>query len=151
MTEMQVGDQTLRYDRVATAAIYATLDHGGAETCGCTCCKNFAMQRNLVYPASFRTLLDHLGIDRNKEGEVFEYGPAQDGCHIYGGSFYFVGELVTWGERNSSAPDSHQFEFFFTSVGPDAPAFRGGPQLAIEFTTHLIWALPDPPQYKTRT
>ena len=150
MTEMQVGDQTVRYDREATAAAYGTLDHGGAETCNCTFCKNFVMQRNLIYPASFRTLLEQLGIDPNKEGEVFEYGPAQDGCHIYGGWFYFVGEMVTWGERNSSAPGAHQFEFFFNSVGPDAPAFRGRPRLTVEFTTHVKWVLPDPPEYRAR-
>jgi hypothetical protein len=151
MTEMRVGDQTVRHDREATAAAYGTIEHGGAETCGCTFCKNFLIQRNLAYPASFRRLLDQLGIDPNKEGEVFEYGPVEDGCYLYGGWFYFVGEMVTWGERNSNAPDAHQFEFFFTSVGPDSPAFRAGPRLTLEFTTHLKWVLPDPPQYETRT
>ena len=75
MTEMQIGDQTIRYDRDATAAVYGTLEHGFAEQCGCIFCKNFAVQRNLVYPASFRALLEQLGIDPNKEGEAFEYGP----------------------------------------------------------------------------
>jgi hypothetical protein len=145
MTEMQICDQTVRYDRDATAAVYGTLEHGGAEECGCVFCKNFTVQRDLVYPASFKALLERLGIDPHKEGEVFEYGPVEDGCHLYGGWFYFVGEMVRWGERNSNAPDSHQFEFFFTSIGPNAPAFRGGPRLTIEFTTHVKWVLPNNP------
>lgn len=70
-----------------------SLEHGFAEECGCIFCKNFAAQRNLVYPASFRTLLEQLGIDPNKEGEAFEYGPVKDGCHLYGGWFHFVGQL----------------------------------------------------------
>jgi hypothetical protein len=151
MTEARVGDQTVRYDREATVAIYGSLEHGFAEKCGCMFCKNFAIQRDVVYPASFRVLLEQLGIDPNKEAEAFEYGPVEDGpvedgCHLYGGWFYFVGEMVTAGEVNRNAPDSHRFEYYFTSVGPDAPAFRGGPRLTIEFETHVKWVLPESPQ-----
>jgi hypothetical protein len=149
MTEMRVGDQIIRYDRDATAAVYGTLEHGDAEECGCTFCKNFAVQRELIYPPSFRALLEQLGVDPNKEGEIFECGPVKDGCHLYGGWFHFVGEMVTAGERDHNAPDSHQFEFFFTSTGPNAPAFRGGPRLTIEFTTHVKWVLPESPHYRT--
>jgi hypothetical protein len=73
MTEALFGDQTVRYDREATAAIYGTLEHGDADECGCIYCKNFAVQRDLVYPASFKSVLEQLGIDFNKEGEIFEY------------------------------------------------------------------------------
>jgi hypothetical protein len=52
MTETQVGSQTIRYDRDATAAVYRTLEHSSAEECGCIFCKNFAAQRDLVYPES---------------------------------------------------------------------------------------------------
>jgi len=141
MTEMQIGDQTVRHDRDRTAAVYGSLEHGFAEKCGCIFCRNFAAQRNLVYPSSFRALLEQLGIDPNKEGEAFEYGPVEDGCHLYGGWFYFVGEMVAAGERNCNAPDAHHFEFFFTTAHPNPRAFRDGPMLAIEFTTHVKWIL----------
>ena len=143
MTEMRIGDQTIRSDRDATAAVYRNLEHGFAEKCGCIFCENFAAQRNLVYPASFRTLLEQLGIDPNKEGEAFEYGPVEDGCHLYGGWFYFVGEMVTAGERNCNAPDSRYFEYFFTTAHPSDRACRDGPMLAVEFTTHVKWVLPE--------
>jgi hypothetical protein len=123
MTEMQIGDQTIRYDRDATAAVYGTKEHGFAEGCGCIFCKNFAVQRNLVYPASFRALLEQLGIDPNKEGEAFECMPVEDGCHLYGGWFYLLGELITAGEQNTNAADSHHFEFFFRRAGSNVPAF----------------------------
>jgi hypothetical protein len=51
MIEVQTGDQTARYDREATTAVYGSLEHGGAEKCGCMFCKNFDVQRDLVYPA----------------------------------------------------------------------------------------------------
>jgi hypothetical protein len=143
MTEMQIGDQTIRYDRDATVAVYESLEHGDAEECGCIFCKNFTAQRNLVYPPSFRALLEELGVDPNKEGEVFEYGPAESGCHLYGGWFYLVGELVTARERNSIPADSNQFAYWFTGNCPDAPAFHDGPLLAIEFTTQVKWVLRD--------
>jgi hypothetical protein len=135
MTEMRIGDQTIRYDRDATAAVYRTINRGDAEECGCLFCENFAVQRDLVYPASFRALLEQVGIDPAKEGEVFEYGPAQDGHYSYGGWFYFVREMVSAGEKNTASADSHHFEFWFTSHCLNAPAFRGGPLLAVEFTT----------------
>jgi hypothetical protein len=150
MTELQAGDQAIRYDREATAAIYAGLKHGYAEECGCVLCRNFAAHRDVVYPASFRALLDDIGIDPNKEVEAFEYGPLPDGRHLYGGWFYFVGEMITWGERNCNPPDSdHDFEFFFTSIGPPAPAFRDRPRLTLEFTTRVPWVLAESPRYRT--
>ena len=51
MTELQLGGQTIRYDRAATAKIYQTLEHGEAESCGCHFCRDFAA---LNFPASFR-------------------------------------------------------------------------------------------------
>ena len=150
MVEMQIRGQTIRFDRGATAAVYETVARGDAEQCGCISCENFAAQRDVVYPDSFRALLTQLGIDANKEGEAFDYGAIEDGRHLYGGWFYLVGEIVTDGERNfksrdshHAAPASHYFDFFFTTSHPDAEAFRGGPILAIEFTTHAKWVLPE--------
>jgi hypothetical protein len=148
MTQLQIGDQTVRYDRAATAAIYANLERGFAEECGCLFCQNFAAQRNLVYPVSFLTLLEQLGIDPNKEGEAFELGPLQDGFHLYGGWFYFVGEMVTWGEQSTNAGDT--FEFWFTSVGTGPHAFRAGPRLTLEFSAHVRWTLPESPESARR-
>jgi hypothetical protein len=146
MQEMRVGDQTIRYDRAATAAAYRTVKRGFAEECGCIFCKNFAAQRDLAYPTSFRAILEQLGIDPNKEGEAYVCRPIEDGYHSYGGWFYFVGEMVTWGERNSHAPQCDEFEFFFTSIGIVTPAFRDGPRLTIEFMTRVRWALAEGPE-----
>jgi len=139
--QAQIGDQTIRYDRESTAAVYKTIERGDAEECGCIFCKNFALQRDRAYPASFKALLEQLGIDPHKEGEVFECGPVTDGCHLYGGWFYFIGEMVAAGERTNSDPETHDFESFFTTSHPSAPEFGDGPLLAIEFATHVKWVL----------
>ena len=141
VTEMRVGDQTIRYDREATAAIYASLRNGWAEDCGCAGCRNLAAQRGVIYPASFRELLDQLGIDPNKEAEAVADGPLENGLHHYGGWFFFVGEMVTAGERLSHASDSPYFKYFFTRGGPCPKEFRGGPQLGIEFEAQIKWIL----------
>src|SRR5271170_8437695 len=145
MTELQIGDQAIRYDREATAAIYRGRANGFAERHGCVFCRNFAAQRAVIYSPSFLALLETLGIDSNKEDDNTEYGPVEDGCHLWGGWFYFVGEMVVWGEQNTQAPDAHDFQYFFTTTGPGATAFPGRPLLGIEFMAHLKWILPESP------
>jgi hypothetical protein len=73
MTEVQAGDQAVRCDREATAAIYRELKHGFAAECGCVFCRNFAAQRDLIYPASFRGLLAEIGIDADEEFADLEW------------------------------------------------------------------------------
>ena len=57
--------------------------------------------------------------------------------------------MIAAGQYNFGAPDSHHFDYFFTKSHPKAEAFRGGPVLAIEFTTHVKWVLPENPQWRT--
>jgi hypothetical protein len=150
LTELKVGDQAIRYDREATEAIYNARTQGFAEKCGCAFCRNFAAQREKIYPQSFRALLEEIGIDPNTEDDNTEYGPTNDGCHSWGGWFYFVGQMAVWGEQNSQAPDAPEFQFFFTTTGPGAISFPGRPLLGIEFTTHLRWILPEDPDLARR-
>jgi hypothetical protein len=72
MQQIQLGDQIIRYDHLRTRAAYAVIENGSAERCGCPYCRNFIAQRDTLYPESFRVLLDQLGIDAEKEGEVYE-------------------------------------------------------------------------------
>jgi len=104
MVELQVGDQTIRYDRQATAQIYATTTTGWAERCGCAGCRNYVVQRDEIYPPVFRELLDRLGIDPNKEAEVVLDGPLESGLCHYGGWFFFVGEMLKPSDTWESLP-----------------------------------------------
>jgi hypothetical protein len=160
MVEMQLGDQRIRYDRDATAEIYASSRTGWAERCGCAGCRNYLAQRDEIYPPLFKELLDRLGIDLRKEAEVVADGPLKSGLHHYGGWFFFVGEALTPSDSWEAVPgtqvkmrqhqdvsevrDSPYFAFFFTGVGPRPKEFRGvKPRFAIEFEAHFEWVLPE--------
>jgi hypothetical protein len=138
LVEMRVGDQTIRCDRNRTQYVYSTIEKGGADECGCIYCQNFAAQRDSAYPDSFKLLLDRLGIDPAKEGEAYEIGPIDGGKFSYGGWLYFTGEMIEAGTKNTTLD---AFEFWFTTKCPDAPAFHGGPLLAVEFLTAINWVL----------
>jgi len=145
MEEIHLGDQTIRFDREKTRAAYATIDYGSPEKCGCQFCRNFAVQRKLIYPQQFRELLDRLGVDAEKEGDVYEGTPS--GPLVgYGGWFYLAGEIVEAGERlTMTAPP---FEYFFRmSYRPIAVADFGEEVLALEFSTKVPWILAEPPEW----
>jgi hypothetical protein len=143
MEELRLGDQLLRYDREATIAAYKLLTTGGAERCNCIHCRNFAAQRATVYPENFRTLLLRLGIDPNKEGEVFDMvGPYEDRLRPTGGWFYFVGELLEKGEKRISDGDFH---YWFQPSFPCPPKCFGDKVAAIEFVTNIPWVLLEDP------
>lgn len=84
----------------------------------------FAAQLSSVFPDEFRFLLKNIGIDPLKEGEVYELGPEGD-RRIYGGWFYFSGEIIKAGERNVTPP-------LTSSIGSlMANAFRNPPPIPV--------------------
>ena len=142
MTELRIGDQLIRFDRDATIAAYAQMQCGGADRCSCSGCRNFARLRHDVYPEAFRDLLNTLGVDPKKEGEAVHYGPKETGRHLYGGWFYFVGEVVEAGERSSNASDD--FQYWTGTSFPRPPVAFGKTVAAVEFMTELPWVLEEP-------
>ena len=154
MAEFRLGDQLVQYDRNATLAAYAELQHGDAERCGCSGCRNFIATREQAFPDMFRTFLAELGIDANKEGEAIHYGPISGGQHFYGGWFYFVGKLIEAGEKLKTIrlPGSltviqqgpgpgEGFQYWFSSSFARPPAIFGSRVGAVEFTTVVPWVL----------
>lgn len=146
MEQIHLGDQIIGYDSVRTITAYAAMKNGSAERCGCAYCRNFVAQRGTVYPEEFRLLLDRLGINPDKEGEVYE-GSAEDSLMVYGGWFYLAGELIEAGERMTDAGPGFQY-FFRRSHRPTTLADFGDEVLALEFSTRLPWAIPDEPEWR---
>jgi hypothetical protein len=140
MIEMKLGDQVIRYDPEATAAIYAALRNGWAENCGCVGCRNLLAQRDEIYPTVFRELLQRLGIDPNKEAEAVADGPLENGLHHYGGWFFFVGEMVRPSDE-AFIIESPYFGYFISRGGPRPKEFRAGPALSVGFQAHFKWVL----------
>lgn len=143
MEELCLGDQMIRYDREATLAAYGAMASSGADRCGCVHCRNFAAQRDTVYPPEFRALLTQLGIDPNKEGEVYDkVGPFDSRVRPTGGWFYFVGELIRPGEELMQAGD---FQYWFQPSFPRPPACFIKSVGAIEFSLDIPWVLDEDP------
>jgi hypothetical protein len=121
-----------------------SLGFGDAERYGCLYCRNFAAQRSTAYPEKFRLLLDQLGIDAAKEGEVYEAG--SDGTlNVYGGWLYFAGELIEAGGRLT--PDASGFQYYFVDAKqlPAPGADFGESVAAVEFYTKLPWVIAEKP------
>jgi hypothetical protein len=149
MEQISLGDQIVCYDSVRTRAAYAAMKNGSAERCGCPYCRNFLAQRSTVYPEGFRILLDQLGIDPEKEGEVYE-GIIEGSLVGYGGWFYLAGELVEAGERMTDAGVGFQY-FFRRSHKPTMLADFGDEVLALEFSTRLPWVISEEPEWPVKT
>src|SRR4051812_23714034 len=87
-------DWTLTVDRVATLTTYASVLNGSAEDCGCTECRNYSVNKEIVFPTVAISLFDQLGIDYSKESEVWRMFKDKDGSHRYNGTFHFKGSFI---------------------------------------------------------
>jgi hypothetical protein len=141
MEELRLGDQLIRYDHEATVAAYSAAP--SSDRCGCVHCRNFAAQRDTVFPPEFRALLTLLGIDPNKEGALYDkVGPFDLRIRPTGGWFYFVGELTKPGQKLMQAGD---FQYWFQPSFPRPPVCFGESVGAIEFSLDVTWVLDEDP------
>jgi hypothetical protein len=138
------GDFEYSVDREATLRAYAAAEFGGADTCECDGCRNFRVARKNVFPKEFLELLDRLGIDPAKDGEVYHNGRLAPGCHHYGGWYHFVGALL-------KTADSHVdmgggFLVWMTQPGaPRLAPLEDLPVVQLEFVAENVrWILNEP-------
>jgi len=93
MITIPFKDWTLKVDREATVAAYAAVTNGSAGDCDCADCKNYSASRDNIFPLFVKSLLAQLGIDCNKESEVWKIDRDVDGLHLYNGFFHFKGSF----------------------------------------------------------
>ena len=145
--ELAVGPQKVRLDLKATHALYQqTIRAPGAEDCGCIYCKNYAAQRDRIFPAEFISLLKELGIDPAKEWEAFNYDFDVKNPHrlsLYGGWFLFVGELLD--KLETPPPLKSGFAYWLTTSFPTGTLPKGLTLCAVEFLVELPWMLEEIP------
>lgn len=98
MSSSSFGDWHFTFDRAATAAAYRQAGAGWCDVCGCKGCRNFVAARARAFPEPFLRLLESLGIDPCKDGEIYHLGCERPGRHVYEGWFHFVGELHEAGD-----------------------------------------------------
>jgi len=141
---VRVGDQLIRCDSAMTQKAYADITTDSAAECGCSYCRNFITQRATVYPQSFLDFLAQLGIDHTKEDEVFEYGPEENGKRLYGGWFFFTGQMIETGERQVEQDGIK----YWIQPGKNLPRPNGEfgfDLLAVDFTLQVPWVLEEQP------
>ncbi|RAU82561.1 hypothetical protein [Pontibacter arcticus] len=80
-------------DKELTEQTYLEMDKSGAESCGCSYCRNFIEQRETVFPEEIKELLGKLGVDYKKEVDVSEFVKLECGLHYYNGWFHFKGDF----------------------------------------------------------
>ena len=91
--EVKYKDWIFEVDFSRTKEIYSNLEFGSPENCKCNECLNFAKNRDKIYPSEIKELFNELGIDYNKESEIYHIVRIENGLHNYGGWFHFKGRI----------------------------------------------------------
>ena len=142
---ISLGRQIIRFDREATIKLYReTITVPGADSCDCLYCRNFAKQRQAIYPDEFMMLLNRLGADSTKEWEPYELGPwdAKPNHRLYGGWFLFCGEIV---EGASVQAEGLPFSYRFTTSFPNGTLPGAVKICAVDFLAAIPWVLQEAP------
>ncbi|HEY5656178.1 MAG TPA: hypothetical protein VIY27_00165 [Myxococcota bacterium] len=152
---VQLSKWSVRSEPDATREAYARIDCGGAESCGCEACFNFASARHLVYSAEVLDLFESLGIDPLLEAEARHDRCLEEGRHAYTACFYLVGEIAdgpatTVARRGRRVVASLEAAgegicVGFSADARDAPeAFRGLPVVRLEVSVVAPWVSNEP-------
>ena len=139
------GQWTYDVDRDATALAYGRSAKGWADTCDCAPCRNFRAARSKAFPAGFVALLDQLGIDPTKDGEVYHNGRMAPFRHDYGGWFHFIGSLTESGDFPSVRFEEGFTAWMCAASAPRLASLNGSPVVQLEFHAESVpWLLEEP-------
>jgi hypothetical protein len=135
----------------ATRRAYKGLTAGGADICACDGCRNFALQRERIFPDALRNFFDRSGIDYRREIEVAHICKLANGKHSYLGWFYCVGTIVSSVSANNSAILYNRAQYvridedFIIALQPHASckvgAFKDMSVIEIDFYVDIPWTL----------
>jgi hypothetical protein len=144
MKTLKYETWVIEYDDALTRSIYRNIT-GGTKTCTCLYCDNFSCARDSVYPDDFKKLLDQLGIDPEKETEVFQYNRISPGWHLYGGWFHFVGSIkenFSLEQIYPQVPDFLDFDWSFRDEISLLPkAFGQNPVVELDWIGKVPWVI----------
>ena len=140
---LHLGFWRADFDRDATLRAHAAMPTD-RRTCQCLTCKNYMAQKPTPFPSDFLDLLSRLGIDPNKEIEVYEMQPDDPQGIEYYGWFYFVGDVVADAGSPNPANGPIVTEFsYHLAPGPAYAVAQFGdlPVSRVEFQClRLPWA-----------
>jgi len=157
MEEIQFDRWQLACDPQATRAAYALTEIDTSIDSDWDSGRNWAKARDqgLVYPEEVIALFAQLGIDYQREAELYRLARLDSGLHEYGGWFHFVGSIRSG--RDALIPVSPTawhydlkqisttFALGFTArVDLVKPSFKGHPLVQLEFDAKIPWLLGEP-------
>ena len=134
-------------DRDATVVAYAQIASGYSDSCDCSGCRNFRLVREQVFPPDFIKALDALGIDPNKDGEIYYLGPTASGRHTYGGWYHFIGTLEESRTDRPPIDFGNGFTAWLQSASaPRLASLKDKPVVQLEIQCESVpWLLDEPP------
>lgn len=137
-----LGGYVLDIDVERTRNTYRTIEKGGAESCGCSSCRNYLSALPDALPKELLRFLSEAGIDVRKDAEVYENGEVSPGIRSYGGEYYFWGSIVA--EPKKEQIFANGFRFAFTGPSPLVQdEFRSQGAICCCFDGNLPWLLKD--------
>jgi hypothetical protein len=139
-------------DPETTRKLYARVQSGSPEACGCEPYLNFAAARKQAYPVDVIRLFDSLGVADDREAEIYHTHRIAPRKHHYGGWFHFVGRIVSGADASKQITTnawgfdlekvSAEFELGFTHrIGLLKEPFQGHPVVQLEFQAAVPWVL----------
>ncbi|CEG21329.1 hypothetical protein BN1080_00236 [Planococcus massiliensis] len=137
MKTVEIGLWTVNIDPEKTREFYKT-HHPITEDCRCRYCENYSLAA-ASFPEHVRMHFDRLGIDPQKEGEVFVGDDDGKDMLLYMGFYHAVGELVE-GPKQAVAEESG-LRFHFSEQTDLVPEGFPEPVLQWEFELEVPWLL----------
>jgi hypothetical protein len=142
---LEIGTIRCVVDVEATRRIFSQLPTGGAEKCGCSYCRNFALARELAFPQPLRSALESAGIDWRKESEAVHYYQEPNGGNIYDVWVNFIG-VVENGDPFAMPPVQITAYNDNDHYAPKSALFDGRTVGRIEVRVTLPWVLAEHPR-----
>jgi len=119
------------------------------DLCDCTDCLNYYKAMNNPSEEQ-EELFKKLGIIPSKCVHLSEYGPFEEGLHLYNGCYHIVGKIKegepvdtsSWNEENTA--DINGFSFVFSNDLDFVPGSFPRPVIQMDFTVSIPWVIEDP-------
>ncbi len=158
MSSIQFYRWILDIDVEATRQAYKIISEGNADKCACDGCKNFALQKEHVYPPIVREFFNRAGIDYLSEIESARICKLTSGKHSYLGWFFCFGRIVSdTHSKQKTTKRKHctnetQYvrvtDDFIISIRPQSSykidAFQGPSVLEIDYYVDIPWVAQTP-------
>jgi hypothetical protein len=145
--EFRIGPAVVECDVEATERAYWSHSSYAAH-CSCEPCKNYLVAREQVLPNTFVQMLKSLGVNHEREIEVYHCARLTNGKHLYEGWFYAVGKITKeseWPFPEYGDPEANPFGFSVSAKHAWLPAsFKGVAVFTVDFFVHVPWLIDAP-------